>query len=231
MIPSPAAADTQRCRYTSAAHEENNRDGRRSVRSRGQSSRGPIADRITGSSVTAAATETSGTSTPPYPTLRSIGTGRIIIDSRPIATVSPENTTARPACPIATVTASAFERPAGAPPATGSPRAAEGTQSGGDIQSAGGTQAADAIQAADANTGGGRHTRRGRTTKTHVSHIMTKLGARDRAQLVVVAYESGLVVPGATPALRGAARPHPLCNASDMRRWRGPTGVVSYRLR
>jgi DNA-binding NarL/FixJ family response regulator len=34
------------------------------------------------------------------------------------------------------------------------------------------------------------------TTKTHVSHIMTKLGARDRAQLVVVAYESGLVVPG-----------------------------------
>ena len=36
------------------------------------------------------------------------------------------------------------------------------------------------------------------TTKTHVSHIMTKLGARDRAQLVVVAYESGLVVPGVT---------------------------------
>ena len=34
------------------------------------------------------------------------------------------------------------------------------------------------------------------TTKTHVSHIMTKLDARDRAQLVVIAYESGLVVPG-----------------------------------
>jgi len=34
------------------------------------------------------------------------------------------------------------------------------------------------------------------TTKTHVSHIMTKLNARDRAQLVVIAYESGLVVPG-----------------------------------
>jgi len=34
------------------------------------------------------------------------------------------------------------------------------------------------------------------TTKTHVSHIMTKLSARDRAQLVVIAYESGLVVPG-----------------------------------
>jgi DNA-binding NarL/FixJ family response regulator len=34
------------------------------------------------------------------------------------------------------------------------------------------------------------------TTKTHVSHIMTKLDARDRAQLVVIAYESGLVIPG-----------------------------------
>ena len=36
------------------------------------------------------------------------------------------------------------------------------------------------------------------TTKTHVSHIMTKLDARDRAQLVVIAYESGLVIPGIT---------------------------------
>lgn len=34
------------------------------------------------------------------------------------------------------------------------------------------------------------------TAKTHVSRIMTKLGARDRAQLVVVAYETGLVRPG-----------------------------------
>jgi DNA-binding NarL/FixJ family response regulator len=34
------------------------------------------------------------------------------------------------------------------------------------------------------------------TAKTHVSRIMTKLAARDRAQLVVLAYESGLVVPG-----------------------------------
>jgi DNA-binding NarL/FixJ family response regulator len=30
------------------------------------------------------------------------------------------------------------------------------------------------------------------TAKTHVSRILTKLGARDRAQLVVIAYESGL---------------------------------------
>jgi DNA-binding NarL/FixJ family response regulator len=34
------------------------------------------------------------------------------------------------------------------------------------------------------------------TAKTHVSRIMTKLYARDRAQLVVIAYESGLVTPG-----------------------------------
>ena len=34
------------------------------------------------------------------------------------------------------------------------------------------------------------------TAKTHVSRIMTKLDARDRAQLVVLAYESGLVTPG-----------------------------------
>lgn len=34
------------------------------------------------------------------------------------------------------------------------------------------------------------------TAKTHVNRAMTKLGARDRAQLVVIAYETGLVRPG-----------------------------------
>jgi DNA-binding NarL/FixJ family response regulator len=34
------------------------------------------------------------------------------------------------------------------------------------------------------------------TVKTHVSRAMLKLAARDRAQLVVIAYQSGLVSPG-----------------------------------
>jgi DNA-binding NarL/FixJ family response regulator len=34
------------------------------------------------------------------------------------------------------------------------------------------------------------------TVKTHVGRVLSKLAARDRAQLVVFAYESGLVIPG-----------------------------------
>ena len=34
------------------------------------------------------------------------------------------------------------------------------------------------------------------TVKTHVSHLLTKLDARDRAQLVVFAYESGFIRAG-----------------------------------
>src|SRR5882757_10301218 len=41
------------------------------------------------------------------------------------------------------------------------------------------------------------------TCKSHVSRILTKLDARDRTQLVVMAYESGLVVPGQSPAPPG----------------------------
>ena len=38
------------------------------------------------------------------------------------------------------------------------------------------------------------------TVKTHVKHVYTKLGSRDRAQAVIAAYESGLVSPGTPPA-------------------------------
>jgi DNA-binding NarL/FixJ family response regulator len=34
------------------------------------------------------------------------------------------------------------------------------------------------------------------TAKTHVGRLLAKLGARDRAELVMVAYETGLVRPG-----------------------------------
>jgi DNA-binding NarL/FixJ family response regulator len=43
------------------------------------------------------------------------------------------------------------------------------------------------------------------TCKSHVSRILTKLDARDRIQLVVVAYESGLVIPGQGSGLPGAS--------------------------
>ena len=36
------------------------------------------------------------------------------------------------------------------------------------------------------------------TAKTHVSRILAKLGVRDRAQLVIAAYEAGLVLRGSS---------------------------------
>ena len=45
------------------------------------------------------------------------------------------------------------------------------------------------------------------TAKTHVSRLLTKLAARDRAQLVVVAYESGLAHAPAAPGQNTTRRP------------------------
>jgi DNA-binding NarL/FixJ family response regulator len=44
------------------------------------------------------------------------------------------------------------------------------------------------------------------TVKTHLSHVLTKLALRDRTRLVIWAYESGLIAPGANASI--LARPH-----------------------
>jgi DNA-binding NarL/FixJ family response regulator len=48
------------------------------------------------------------------------------------------------------------------------------------------------------------------TAKTHVAHLLTKLDARDRIQLVILAYQSGLVPAGPlSPRRRASARSGP----------------------
>jgi len=47
------------------------------------------------------------------------------------------------------------------------------------------------------------------TIKTHVARILSKLGLRDRVQVVVFAYERGIVEPGAHPTPHPASRREP----------------------
>ena len=71
----------------------------------------PSFARTTGNNVTATITLISGISIPAYPIERRNGSGSTIIASKPIATVVPLNTTARPAVCIARTTASSPSKP------------------------------------------------------------------------------------------------------------------------
>ena len=73
---------------------------------------GPSSENRAGSSVIDATTETAGINIPPSPIERMNGSGRMIMLSRPIATVEPDTITDRPACVIVSTSASSVERPA-----------------------------------------------------------------------------------------------------------------------
>jgi DNA-binding CsgD family transcriptional regulator len=73
------------------------------------------------------------------------------------------------------------------------------------------------------------------TAKTHVSRAMIKLGARDRAQLVVFAYQTGLVTPHAAGPVPGRYRypaglraRHSASNCSAIVTW--PRSPASWRI-
>ena len=76
-----------------------------SWRSRGQSTRGPMPPSRAGRRVRLTATETTGMSMPPMPTLRRPGTGSTTRAIRPMPTVRPLSAITRPAVAIAMVTA------------------------------------------------------------------------------------------------------------------------------
>ena len=88
-------------RTTSSAQRVQDPLALSSERRCGLSSRGPNFASTAGSSVSATSAETSGISIPPKPMLRRNGSGSATSASRPIATVVPLKTTARPAVSIA----------------------------------------------------------------------------------------------------------------------------------
>ena len=100
-----------RCRTTPRAQAVQNRLAVFSWRILGQSTRGPMPPRIAGVSDSVTSTLASGIRAPPMPMLRMNGTGMTTRASRPIATVMPLNSTACPAVPMASTTASWLSRP------------------------------------------------------------------------------------------------------------------------
>ena len=105
------AAAARRFLTTPFAHALHARLARFSWRIFGQSTRGPMPPRMAGVSVSVVNTLASGISAPPRPMLRMNGTGRTTRARSPMATVTPLNTTARPAVSMAVTTASWLSRP------------------------------------------------------------------------------------------------------------------------
>ena len=104
-------AATNRRLVTCAAHALQARLAWASLRSRGQSTRGPMPPSRAGKSVTTTTIETRGMSIPPMPVDRSPGTGSTMSAISPMATVMPESTTERPAVSTALTTAAWLSAP------------------------------------------------------------------------------------------------------------------------
>ncbi len=104
-MATPTVAAIERWRTIRRAQAVQARLAWASLRTRGQSTLGPMPPSRAGSRVRLTATETTGMSIPPMPTLRSPGTGSTTRAIRPMPTVRPLSAIARPAVATAMVTA------------------------------------------------------------------------------------------------------------------------------